>query len=378
VVCDADDASLAALVEASLLRRDGDRFAMLETVREHAAELLDASGEADDARRRLTEHLLAFAREAERHARGPDEPEWLEHLELELPNLRSALGWCRDAGERSLGLQLAEALEPLWVRGRRDAEGVAWIDALLRVEGDVPPQALAGALATAGRCALELGDVERGRTWSTEAERVAREHGDEEHLAWALHGLGDAAARGGDAAGALVLLQQSREVFARLGMHAPAGGRATFIAELARTEGDLQAARAAYEQAVESYAAAGDAGGVAGSLHGLGDVALDGGDDETALARYREALDRAPSLGKPFDLVYVLAGLAATAARRGEAEAAARLWGAVERLEDELEHPLPRRVRLSYERALGDLDPRLVEAGRALPLDEALALARSF
>jgi predicted ATPase/DNA-binding transcriptional LysR family regulator len=376
-VCGAGDPSLTALVEASLLRRRDRRFAMLETVREYAAERLAASGEADDLSRRLAGHLLDVAREAERHARGPDEPAWLERLELELPNLRAALRWCLDHGERSLGLQLAEALEPLWVRGRRDAEGVAWIDSLLQLEGEVLPKALAGALATAGRCALELDDVERGRAWSAEAGRVAREHGDDEHLAWALHGLGDAAARSGDSSGALVLLQQSRELFTRLGMHAPAGGRATFIAELARSQGDLAAAREAYERAVESYAAAGDAGGVAGALHGLGDVALDEDDDETALTRYREALEHVPTVGKPFDLVYVLAGLAATAACSGEADAA-RLWGAAQRLEDDLEHRLPGRIRLTYERRLRDADPRLVAAGRALTLDEAVALARSF
>jgi predicted ATPase/DNA-binding transcriptional LysR family regulator len=377
-VCGADDGSLATLLEASLLRRRDGRFAMLETVREHAAERLAASGEIDELSHRLAVHLLELAREAERHARGPDEPEWLERLELELPNIRVALRWCLDHGERSLGLELAEALEPLWVRGRRFAEGVSWIEPLLGLAGQAPPTAVAGALAAAGRCALELDDVDRGRAWSAEAERHAREHGDEEHLSWALHGLGDAAVRIGDAAGALPLLQQSRELFTRLGMHAPAGGRATFIAELARSEGDLGAAREAYERAVDSYTAAGDAGGVAGALHGLGDVALDADDAETALARYREALEHAPTVGKPFDLVYVLAGLAAAASSLGATEAAARLWGAVERLEDELEHRLPDRVRLSYEQRVGDPDRRLVEAGRELALEDARALARSF
>jgi cell wall assembly regulator SMI1 len=74
----------------------------------------------------------------------------------------------------------------------------------------------------------------------------------------------------------------------------------------------------------------------------------------------------------------VLAGLAAAASSLGATEAAARLWGAVERLEDELEHRLPDRVRLSYEQRVGDPDRRLVEAGRELALEDARALARSF
>ena len=47
-----------------------DRFWMLETIREYAAERLEESGEADELRRRHAEHFLALAEEAEPHLRG--------------------------------------------------------------------------------------------------------------------------------------------------------------------------------------------------------------------------------------------------------------------------------------------------------------------
>jgi predicted ATPase/DNA-binding transcriptional LysR family regulator len=381
-VCRADEAALGLLVDASLLRHesrtDGPRFRMLETIREFAAERLAELGGVDDASLRLAEHLLAVAREAEAHARGPDEPAWLERLELELPNIRVALGWCAERGERALGLELGDALEPLWVRGHRYAEGLRWLDALLALEGDAPPQALAGSLAAAGRCALELGEVERGRALSAQAERVAAEEGDDEHLAWALHGLGDAALRVGDTGEARARFRRSGELFARLGMHGPAGGRESFLAELARAEGDSREAREAYERSVRSYEAAGDAAGVAGSLQGLGDVALDVGDAETALAHYRAALDWLPPAERPFDLLYVLGGFAAVAAITGRPDEAARLWGAVEGLEADLDHAMHAVTRAPYENVLGELDPRLVAAGRRLSAERAVALARAL
>ena len=56
---------LSALIEHSLVRRreqDGEpRFFLLETIREFAAEQLEASGEADEARRRHAEYYLEFA-----------------------------------------------------------------------------------------------------------------------------------------------------------------------------------------------------------------------------------------------------------------------------------------------------------------------------
>ena len=63
---------------------------MLETIREYASELLEASGEADALRRRHTAFYLALAEEAEPHLRG-DPATWLDRLEREHGNLRAAL-----------------------------------------------------------------------------------------------------------------------------------------------------------------------------------------------------------------------------------------------------------------------------------------------
>jgi predicted ATPase len=43
---------------------------MLETIREYAAERLEASGDAADLRRRHAEHFHALAEEAEQNLRG--------------------------------------------------------------------------------------------------------------------------------------------------------------------------------------------------------------------------------------------------------------------------------------------------------------------
>ena len=89
-MADADLDTLQSLVEKSLVRHTDDRFWMYETIREFALERLEASGEADDVRRRHAEHFLALAEEAEPHLRQEDDA-WLDRLEAELDNVRAAL-----------------------------------------------------------------------------------------------------------------------------------------------------------------------------------------------------------------------------------------------------------------------------------------------
>src|SRR5262249_57223256 len=75
---------------------------MLETIREYAGERLAESGEADGLARRHAEHYLALAEEAEPHARELSR-EWLDRLEQEHDNLRTAIEWlatARGAGAR--------------------------------------------------------------------------------------------------------------------------------------------------------------------------------------------------------------------------------------------------------------------------------------
>ena len=124
-VCDVDAPTVNALADDGLLVATPDgRVRMLELVREFADEELIAGGDERAYRRRHAEHCLALAHEARPYARGPQEKAWLDRLVVELDNLRAALRWAVEEAP-GLGLELAEALEPLWVRGQRHARGCA-------------------------------------------------------------------------------------------------------------------------------------------------------------------------------------------------------------------------------------------------------------
>ena len=94
---------------------------MLETIRELAAEKLGADSEVAAVRKRHFDHYLAVARSSNLavEAEGP------QRHDLVIPerdNMRGALAYALETGERELGLELVVALENYWVtsaaRGR--------------------------------------------------------------------------------------------------------------------------------------------------------------------------------------------------------------------------------------------------------------------
>jgi predicted ATPase len=69
-IAEGDPDSLQSLVEKSLLRFDGERYSMLETIREYALERLEESGEADEIRRRHSRFFHALAEKGDHLGRG--------------------------------------------------------------------------------------------------------------------------------------------------------------------------------------------------------------------------------------------------------------------------------------------------------------------
>ena len=152
---------------------------------------------------------------------------------------------------------------------------------------------------------------------------------------------------------------------------------------LRHLEEDYIAATALYEGSLALCRELGDAFRVGGNLNNLANVARDLSDYEQATRLYRESLEvrRAPH-DKP-GFAECFEGLAIVAAALEQPERAARLFGAAEQLREATGHPVELVDRAPRERtvllvcaALGEAGFAAVWAeGRALPLEEAVALA---
>ena len=195
-VCEAELDTLASLLDKSLLRRrkgrlGEERFWMLETIREFAAEQLAETAEEDAVRGRHARRMLEIARTA--HPRDADLASDFPALLAERDDLRGALDWAEE-NNPLLGLELATSLQGLW-NASAPGEGVRRFAVLLERAGPVPPELHAEALRVYGGTADLAGQDELAAQSGEESLRIYRELGDERGIAMLEHMLAVAAWR---------------------------------------------------------------------------------------------------------------------------------------------------------------------------------------
>jgi len=239
---------------------------MYETIREYGFEQLEVSGEADEAHQRHAGFFLALAREAEPAMTGPGLREWLERLEAEHDNLRSAITWTLEH-EPGTALHLAANLWRFWYTRGHFEEGRGWLGRAL-AEGSATP-ARERALQGASTLAWVQGDLLGANSRAEEALAMFRAIGDQDGVAHALNALGDAVLMSGE---------ESFE-WAALG-----------DAVLPSAKESFERAAAAYGEALGLFRDQGNQRGIAGVLTNLGNLAWERGDHDRATDLHREAL----------------------------------------------------------------------------------------
>ena len=383
-VCAADLDSLHSLVDKSVVDRRGDRFAMLETIREYALERLEASGEMDGIRRRHFDFFLALAEEARKDlARDQGAALWLPRLELEHDNCRAALRWARDLDEPRLELQLAAALLIFWhSRGHLD-EGRSRIAEALARDPGAPAELRWRALRSATMMAHNQGDPDAARAFAQEAVAGHRATGDARGLAQAISLLGMVAASERKHREARALYEESKAMREKLGDEVQLQHSLHNLGLLALDQGQYDEARRQIEAALAIARRHRQEGRLANGLSGLGYVAIGQSRHAEARKLFEQSLRMSVEPGWKDFVDYCLVGLASVSAATQDLERAARLLGAAEALSDEINLRLEPPVESTRARTAHELDSRLgsdrfaacVAQGRSLSFSEAVSLA---
>jgi predicted ATPase len=377
-VCEADIDVLASLLDKSLIRREVERFSMLETIREYAVERLEESSEADEMRRRHAEYFAELAEAVEDDHLGPDQAELRERFRTEWDNVRAALDWAVESAETELGLRLAGALTLLWLDQNVAVEGERWFGALLANTEGVDREVRAKALMTAGIVAGVRSNFDQAWVWTEEALAEFRALGSEPGIAWTLTNLAIGPLESGRPEEARSMLEEAEALHLRLGNEGGLRRVKHLLGQQAVAVGDVERGRRLLQESAQLSRSAGDAFSVASSLHSLGDVELQAGDSRAAEAAYEEALRTAWGSSANRLVCYCLAGLAAVSRENGDAERAALLWGFAQAYEERLRFTM--RGRSLYADRLDPVaaaHPAECQAGSRLDVDAAVAAVES-
>jgi non-specific serine/threonine protein kinase len=391
---------LTRLVEKSLVSYEEDeegngRYRLLETVHQYALGKLGEEHEGDVSRCQHRDYFLSLAEKAKQALAGPQQGEWLDRLEAEHDNLRTALSWCgADPEGAEAGLRLAAALWRFWNHRGYLREGRTRLQAALtRPEAQEMNQARGDALNGAGSMAYRLGEFREARALFQQALTIRRALGDRWGAAMSLNNLGKVATEyERDPAAGREYLEESLAILRELGDRQGFALALSNLGETLHEQREYGAARAVMEESLVIQREIGDAYETAQNLYSLGLTATALADYEAAGVFLREGLAIRREIGNRqgfAESLEALAGLSVTAGRASgdpgtlSSQRAARIWGAAERLREELGSPivpsdLPQHERdvAAAREALGEevLHAAWAE-GRALPLAEAIALA---
>jgi predicted ATPase len=379
-VGEADLDTLQSLVDKSLLRLTGERFWMLETIRQYSAERLEASGTAAQLRHRHAEYFLALVEEAEPHLRR-DSAEWVDRLEREHDNLRAALDWGEAARESELILRLVGAASRFWYLKSHVSEGLRRLESALSAAPQ-PTAARAKALTGAAVMALEI-DTTKARQRAEDALALHRALGDTWGAAYATLMIGNAIGEGGEVAKARPFLDESVRLFRELGDELYVMIASVNLAWVTGELGDPEAERGIHNENLRRARSLGNRRIEATSLSQLALFARDEGRLQDAAAMLREAICIEHDLGALLELAISLGRLASVLALAGSAGKAARLLSSSEALAENLGAGVPWWARKRNEQTFATVRTQLNEAaaaealasGRALTVDEAVSFA---
>jgi len=403
------------------------RYRMLEPIRQYATEKLEEGAECEEVRCWHAEYFLSMAEEAEPRLRGPEEAAWLDRLEADHDNLRTALSWTLGGGAPELGLRLAAALSWFWDACGYFGEGTMRLEEALALSGTVAPaatraealtglgailsthsgleraeacleEALAlweeiGNLGRIAECLNSLGwlvttyrdDGVRAKAIFDKALAAARASGDERVIPNVLLGLGWFSFDSGDLGRAQGLWEEAL-AFAR--EQSNAWGISMVLMNMGHAElvqGNRDQAKVLLEEALQLGRKLGSEPVIADVLVTLGLAATLSCEPNRAKRLLREGLAIELRLGRKVTLAEGLEGLAVAAGALGEDVRAARLWGVAEVLRGEIGVPWRPEERLLHEPQLAAARSRLGEAaweaafteGKAMTFEEAVEYALS-
>jgi predicted ATPase/class 3 adenylate cyclase len=374
---------LGSLVEKSLVmleeHDDEGRYRMLETIRDYAREKLEQSGESAATVARHCEHYFALAKQANYGMRGSEQAEWIQRIEADLDNVRSALALAL-AGyvDPFIVVKMAVAMQGFWMLRGYATEGRGIVRAALALPtikasdlaqawalyvgaGLAESQSdhaearqmlehclllrrqlgnlidIAATLSTLSLARLNAGDAAGAGESEREAMLIFRELGDRRGEAISLLHLGEIGAYHGDDAQSCLQLEQSLAIAREIKNQEVEGACELLLGEIAFNNADWAQADLWVKRSLIVCREAADKRGEANALRWLGKRDLQDGDIVSARNRMSDSLRAFRTFEMWEELLGCLEDFTELVCLEGRADRAVRLSAAVEKARERLQ-----------------------------------------
>jgi tetratricopeptide (TPR) repeat protein len=365
---------------------------MLETIREYAAEMLEARGEATATRARHADAMIALAESAAPQLSGTDQRVWLERLEREHDNLRAALDWATAEPRPEIAARLSYLLWRFWQQRGYLNEARARFDAMAANGWTLEPVTAARFAEAFGGIAYWQSDQPVAAYWYESALETWRAIGDKGEIANALFNrsysdlieIMKGRVDPDVLAGGRAMLEEALVLYRELGDTAGEGNILWGLGSYYYFTADAATAESWYAQSLELHRASGQRTMEAWSMHMLSLSAIGQRHFDDGLANGRHALRHFYEAGDVSGVTLTLDDLAIVAIATGDPVRAGRLWGAARHLQVTTGTMLADYVDQNFDlfgiaRPRDLIEPaeldRLAAEGAAMGLDEVVAYA---
>ena len=374
-----------SMVVAERTNESGGRYRLLESQIAYGEDRLREAGELELIRQRhyayfrdcfATKSPVNRARPKADPPTGFREAQWIAR---ESGNLMASIAWVRNSPDDS-ALSLAADLAGSWYGDITPIRSL--LEELLARPSMKGPARVQG-LYFASNLAISQGDYEAAAGLAEGCLALARDLGDHEMMARAMHEASAALMGRGELAAAAAMREEALLLLQNSSNHGLVGVARQAIAEVAFQRGDCGTARGILVECVSAARARGDVRRTAVHLHTLAWAQRCCNELEAAAASWKESVSTFGLLKHQVGIVLGLDGLSCVAEGRGDDRRARRLAAAATRMSDEMSFRNDPwslgQIEASRRRSQSRLGPRKSEdawrQGWSMSLDEAIDYA---
>jgi predicted ATPase/class 3 adenylate cyclase len=318
---------LTHLVDKSLVAVEEEteeaRYRLPETIRQYARDKLFESGEVEKVRDRHLDYFVHFAETAEPELRGKEQWEWLDRVETEHDNFRTALAWSLESGKSDRALHLAGTLYYFWLLRGYFSEGQRWLGDTLALseraqsegrsagETQADTARRAKALYGAAWLQMETMNIKTARTMCEESLRLWRDLDNKWWTAVVLEQAALLMTVGDNIEAALARLEEGISLAREVEDPWPLALCLIRVGDVLKPMGKAAAARPFLEEGVALARAIGDKAVLSEGLRELGSLYYADGELTAAMRVTEEALVEARAIGSLFQVFFGLLQLVA-------------------------------------------------------------------